>query len=546
MDGISDMLFVIRVENETELIYDFINRAAMDGTGLSQEVLGKKIGEVYPQETASFFYQHYTKVLTSRKPHTFEDSFVSPSGKRYYSETKLTPLFNEMNKCTQVVAVVKDITKEKWTEIEIEKAWYELNESKKRYQSLFDHNKDVILLFDLDGHITDGNAATQSVMGFHPKALLGSTMDSLVVKEDISLAKNIIMKAASGVTEDTNLAILNQTGQRIEIPLKVTPLLIDDEVIGIFGIVRDITETLTSLKKLEENEKRFRVIAEHANDLITLLDDKGEIIYASPSYKDILGFDHEEYVGKSFLHNVHPDDKSHLDEKFTSSIKNGDSFTIQLKQVNDKNEYVWCEANGTPVFDNKNKFIHMVVLTRNINIRKEYEAKLKHVANHDPLTDLPNRRLFMESLEQTLEDFQTSNNPFAVVMMDIDYFKKINDTLGHDVGDGVIEEFGRRVSRSIRTDDMVARLGGDEFALLLSDIDASSNAMSIAETIKVAMNKPWFINGKRLEVTTSMGIAMSVNDRTTTSFTILKSADIALYEAKKSGRDSYKIRELVD
>lgn len=545
MDGIRDMVFAVRVENESVFIYEFLNRAAMEGTGLDQSVLGKSVLEVYREETATFLHKQYMKVVTSEDSVTYEDSYIAPSGKKFYSKATLTPLFDDKKQYKQIVAVVKDISKEKWAELETEKAWDNLNESRKRYQSLFHHNSDAIISFDLNGRVTNGNVTVESVTGYTPMELIGMNLNALVVKEDVNLVNNLFMQAVAGTTENSRMAIITKQGNRAELSLKVTPLIIDDKVVGIYGILKDITDFVNTQKKLVESEKRFRIIAEHAQDLITLLDEKGEILYVSPSYKNILGFDHKEYVGKFFLHNVHPDDRSLMNEVFLTSVKNGEPFTVQFKQYNNQNELIWSEAHGTPIFDDQHTFKHMVVLTRDINLQKEYESKLRHFAHHDSLTGLPNRRLFKDHLNQALEDFQLNMDGLAVIMMDIDHFKAINDTMGHDIGDEVIEEFGKRVSQTIRNNDIVARLGGDEFVILLPHIGSESNAISIAKDIQKALEKPWNMKDNVLEITTSMGIAM-VPAQDATAFSMLKNADLALYEAKDAGRNSYKVRDIAD
>lgn len=418
MDGISDLVFVVKVNADSEFIYEFLNRAAMEGTGLTPNILGKSFQEVFPEESAAILIEQYNKVVAAKECVVYKDYYISPNGEKCYSETKLTPLFDSLKNCKFIVAVVKNISKERWNDLE-----------------------------------------------------------------------------------------------------KIEKLTI----------------------KYEESEELFRTIAEHAHDLITFLDHKGKIIYVSPSYKEILGHNPSEYLGKFFLHNVHPDDKTRVGEEFIQSIKNGVPITVQFKQLNFKNEAVWSEAHGTPIFDNQKKFKHMVVLTRDITLQKEYESKLKYFAFHDPLTCLPNRRLFKEQLIKALKDLQEKHDGLAVIMMDIDHFKSINDQFGHDIGDMVIVEFGKRMSEVIRECDIVARLGGDEFVILLPGIGTIENAVIIADKIKNSMQQPWNIEGNLLEVTISMGIAMAPT-HCIDSYALLKTADIALYDAKLAGRNTYKFK----
>lgn len=542
MDGISDMVFVVKVENNTNFVYEYLNRAAMEGTGMTEDVIGKSIQEVYTNEAGRLLFEYYHEVVTSRKTLIYEDSYLEQSSVRHYSESKLIPLLNENKECIRIVASVKDITDQKRTQLKAKNLMNRLNESKLRYQSLFYHNSDAIFSIDLEGRITNGNNAVKSITGYNSIDLIGSTFYSIVISGDIHVAKDLFLQALGGTAGNSQLAILHQSGQHVIVSLKVTPLMIDEnEVIGLYVILRDLTKFIHSSKKLQESEEKFRIIAENATDLISLVDNQGIISYASPSYKNVLGFNPEEYVGKLFLHNVCPNDIKHLNQVILKSIHESKSFTVQFKQYNYQNKLIWCESVGTPVFDKQNKLKHMVVLTRDIHLQKRYERKLKFLAFHDNLTGLPNRLLFEEYFNKTLEGFNETKDGLAVIMLDIDDFKKINDQMGHDVGDQVIAEFGKRITKTIRQNDMVARIGGDEFVILLPKIGSINNASDIAKTVLERIQKPWNINGLSFQVTTSMGIAMASVGMTSSA--LLKEADIALYEAKEKGKNSYQLQK---
>jgi diguanylate cyclase (GGDEF)-like protein/PAS domain S-box-containing protein len=418
MDGIKDLLFVMKVEDNSVFYYDFLNRAAMEETGLDNSVLGKSITEVYSKEKAELLKGYYKKVAATQKNLTYEDSFLSSSGSILYSKTSLTPLIDQ-EKCTHIVAVVKDITEQKMANMEMNKY----------------------------------------------------------------------------------------------------------------------------MERLNASEQRFRLIAEHAHDLIMLLDDKGIITYASPSYSEVLGYNHREYVGKLFFYNVHPDDINHLEGTISQSLTTGKSCKLQFRQKHLTKGWIWSELHGTPVFDDHGHFAHMVIISRDISLQKEHEALLHHFAYHDPLTDLPNRRLFKEKLAKALEELMEKKSGLAVIMLDIDDFKFINDHMGHDTGDAVITEFGKRVKNHIRDIDTVARLGGDEFVILVPRLQGTDKVAAIARRMQKVMEKPWRINGYDMKVTTSMGIAVAPLEGATVSF-MLKKADEALYESKGRGKNNYTIRVL--
>ena len=461
-------------------------------------------------------------------------------GKNFYSETTLTPIFNDLHECEYIVAVVKDITNEKNALLDGQETLSKLFESNERYHSLFSHNTDGILLFNLNGTIVNGNIAIENITGYKPFELVGKAFNLFVLEKSHYQVNNLLTKAIAGVTESYRLVIQHKSKKQVDISIKVVPLILNDEVRGIYGIIRDITEAIESTKKLIKSEKRFQIIAENINDLITVIDHNGYIQYVSPSYEKSLGYDKDEFIGKRFLHNVCIDDRVILNKKLTYSIQNSVPFKAEFRQSNKNGDLRWYETNGTPIYDEHHNFHQMVVITRDIQLKKEYETKLEHFAYHDSLTGLPNRLLFMKHFEKELIHFQDKKDGLAVIMVDIDNFKSINDHLGHDIGDGAIKELGLRISQTIRDTDMVARLGGDEFIILLPSIQTVDNAIAVAEKILEVIQRPWKIEDKVLTVTISMGIAMAHSGECT-KHSLMKKADIALYEAKNNGKNSFRI-----
>lgn len=539
MNGIKDMVFILEVVND-DFRFQFINTAAMERLNLSNQIIGSSIMDIEPKEKAKFLYKQYSKVVESQKSYTYEDVY-GENGKKYYAETDLSPFFNEKGTVDRIIAVVRDITHERNALSNAMEMISGLAESNERYHSLFFHNTDGIFILNKMGYITDGNEASEHITGYKIKELFGKPLKELLDKEDTGNFDNLINEALKGTNQSGDLILHNKNGEQVNIIFKIIPLIIDEKIIGLYGILKDVTEQLQSINKLEESEKRFRIIAENAHNLITLVNKDGEITYVSPSYKNILGYFHQEYLKKSFLHNVHTDDQERLVEIVRNSISSGEPFTIQFRQKNAEGDMIWCESTGNPVFNHKNTFQHLVVLTRDITLRREYESKLKYFAYHDSLTDLPNRLFFKEQFAFAKEQFLTNNTPLALILLDIDHFKLINDTYGHDTGDAVIKEFGSRIKSTIRDHDMVARLGGDEFVILLSNIQSSNNAIEIAERINHAIRQPWKLNGHTLTVTTSMGIATASSQLNFTESSLMKKADIALYKAKESGKNCYKL-----
>ncbi|RDI40041.1 sensor domain-containing diguanylate cyclase [Falsibacillus pallidus] len=362
----------------------------------------------------------------------------------------------------------------------------------------------------------------------------------------LSHYQKVVSKRKSVVYEDS---YYTPDGAKSYSETVLNPLFNSEgEVEQIVGIVKDITKERAAdaamkeyLDRLEESENRFKIIAEHAQDLITLIDRDGIITYVSPSYQNLLGFHDNEYIGKSFLHNIHPECRTKLEEEIRNSVQTKEPCKMQFQQKTQKGDWIWSELNATPVYDERDQFIYMVVLSRDITLQKEYESKLEHFAFHDSLTSLPNRRKFRDCLIEAIAGLREGKGRFAVLLMDIDRFKQINDEYGHDAGDEVIKEFGRRIKRSFSKEDVVARLGGDEFVALLKGVDSAEKATEAADRIQTSLKEPWRLKNCGMAVTSSIGIAISPSTDTTV-FTILKNADKALYEAKDAGRNAFRIR----
>ncbi|MBM6616649.1 sensor domain-containing protein [Bacillus suaedaesalsae] len=206
------------------------------------------------------------------------------------------------------------------------------------------------------------------------------------------------------------------------------------------------------------------------------------------------------------------------------------------------NDIVYWESSITPIFDDNGSCTHLFAIVRDITERKENEEKLKRLAHYDYLTGLPNRVLFTKRLKEELEKLRQNDGLIAVMFLDLDNFKDINDTMGHDVGDLILQSFGNKVKNTLRSQDVLSRLGGDEFVILLPNLPEEKAAMKIAENIVQSLQYEWNIEGYQFKSTTSIGIAFYRNEDIQHN-ELLKKADIALYQAKQKGKNKYHIYE---
>lgn len=541
-NGIQDMIYIMKVTEEGNFIYDFINLAVRKYAGLTNDIIGKAFHEVLDNEKADFLYEKYEQAVNTNECVVYEDLYPSPLGEKRYGENVLTPLLDEEQNCTHVVAVVKDITDRKIAEKVAEQAREMLLEGKQRYQSLFDYNLDGVLAIDIQGMIVACNRSLINIIGEPDHNLIGKHYTHIISPEDVPKVEKYFNIAIKGILEEFSIRMRSRSGKELEMIVKLTPIIVNEQTVGIYAICKDITEQIKILNKYTESENKFEIIAEYSGDLITMLDRGGKITYVSPSYRDVLSYDPMEYIGKDFHHNVHPEDIHALQISFEQSKSSGKPWIAQFRQKHQTMGWVWSELKGSPVYDYNHDFKQMVVLSRDISIRKNYEEKLKYFAYHDSLTGLPNRRYFTMQLKEALEDYRTTGEKFAVIIMDLDRFKAINDTFGHDVGDKSISEFAFRVGRQIRDFDTLARLGGDEFVLLLRNIMDENEVFQVADLIVEAVQEPWKIDGSEFITTTSIGISLLSQETENTFESLFKNADQALYEAKNAGGNQYALK----
>lgn len=540
MEAITDMVFMVSVGKDSFLQYEFFNQAVFERTHLTQNDTGKTFQEAHDQKLASLLKQQYNQALAAGEKVVYEDSYTSPYGEPYYSETTLTPLFDENGVCTYIIGVVKDITNERLAGVASEEAWERLKESRSRYRSLYENNTDAVFSLDLNGQILAGNEGVETVTGFPPVDLIGVKFDNCIIQKDHEVLSDHFQLALDGIFHDFRTKFLGKSEQPIGVLIKFAPIEVKGEIVGVYTIMKDMRELDKMVSQYVESENRFQIIAENAQDVIVLMDHEGETLYVSPSSKRVYGFDPVEHMGKSPFHNVHPDDIPQVRKAFSLAIQEAETYILEVRLKHKTKGWIWTEVQGTPIFDEQQEFVQMMTITQDITLQKEHEIQLRHYAYHDSLTGLPNRRFLKNRLLEKINQSQEKDDILAVILLDIDHFKDINDQLGHEIGDAVIEEFGKRLSQSISGQDIAARLGGDEFVLLLPDIKTEEQARNIANKIQLAMRNTWQIENGPVEVTASMGIALTPLAGATVS-SILKNADIAMYESKEAGRGTYRI-----
>ena len=295
-----------------------------------------------------------------------------------------------------------------------------------------------------------------------------------------------------------------------------------------------LLDNLSLAQKLSHQENHFRSLVQGSSDVIMIADPDGILRYVSPAAAGVYGRPAEELVGTRLPEMVHPDDLGHVlwevQRYLAQSPAQEPTARIECRVRSGAGEWLDVESTVNRYRDG------LIFNCRDVSERVRLQAQLEHNAFHDALTDLPNRALFLNRGRTALNRSAPDKTPaegVAVLFLDLDGFKAVNDTAGHQVGDELLVQAARRLQDTVRTGDTVARLGGDEFAVLLVGLD-QEQAVEVAERLRVAVSAPYWIGSEELGVAASIGIACA--EPGITPARLLRNADLAMYRAKKNGK----------
>jgi diguanylate cyclase (GGDEF)-like protein/PAS domain S-box-containing protein len=291
---------------------------------------------------------------------------------------------------------------------------------------------------------------------------------------------------------------------------------------------------------LHQAEERFRTAFEHAPIGMALVSLDGVYLRVNQALCDFTGYSVEELLGRTFHEITHPEDLAADLEYVRRALEGGDeSYKLEKRYLQANGNIVWGRLNVSLLKDSHGRPVHFITQIEDITDRKAVEERLLHQALHDPLTSLHNRILFMDRLTHALARSERAQTPVAVLFVDLDHFKGVNDRHGHRAGDELLVAVARKLESAVRPSDTVARIGGDEFAVLCEDMSGESDAVLVAQRLCDALNEPVKFESGKISVTASIGIAFAQEGDDPDS--LLKNADAAMYKVKEGGRGSYEI-----
>ena len=286
-------------------------------------------------------------------------------------------------------------------------------------------------------------------------------------------------------------------------------------------------------QQLQQSIEHFRALIEQSSDLVAVLTPEGVVRYASPSCKLVLGYSQAEWAGVNLFSYVHPDDQNAIQSAFSHAVHNlGSAHRGEFRFLRCDGSWRVLEAVSTGS-RNETGELGLILSARDVSERIAQADALRRQALHDTLTDLPNRAFFRERLQQAILQAQRFKKPLALLLLDLDRFREINDTFGHQWGDTLLQQVGSRLHGILRRSDLVARLGGDEFAVLLPNTGDVNGATLVARRIMNVLEHAFLVDGHTLTIGASIGIALCPEHAGDADM-LLQRADIAMYAAKRA------------
>jgi len=417
-----------------------------------------------------------------------------------------------------------------------------VRENARRFRALIENSSDAVALFDGDGKVVYGSPATVRVLGY-AHGELGKRKHLELIHPDDLPAWRTFLKEAQEKPDDMvafQARVRHKNGSWRVLDGVIHNLLHDPAIHAVVMNYHDVTESKRAELALRESEERFRSLTQLSSDMYWEQDDQYRFTSIAGSGLERVKARDFEFIGKKRWEqdwlNMSADDwAAHM-----AILEAHRPFhDLELCRQNESGKKVWVAVSGEPVFDASGAFKGYRGVGKDISERKQDEERIQHLANHDALTSLPNRAMFSEVLKLALRNARRYNGTFAVLFIDLDRFKIINDTLGHEVGDKLLQEMGTRLSQTVRTSDVVARLGGDEFVVLVREVSEPKQVEAIARKILSVLIEPMFIREQECRVTASIGICMYPADAQDEQ-SLMKNADIAMYRAKEEGKNTYK------
>ncbi|MEI6544980.1 MAG: EAL domain-containing protein [Methylococcales bacterium] len=506
----------------------FANKAYEEWFGITPETMaGMHLCELLGERLYNLNLPYIQAALAGERQF-FERLLTDASGVARFVQAHYIPDMAD-GQVNGFFVLITDIT-------ELKHSQQKLFKSESSLRAMYENLPFLAWMKDCQGNFVYANQAWKNTAGLTPD-------DNVAGKNDFDFWPEKLAEHYRSTDQEVQLK--RQQKRLIEKSLNLgnehwaetfkSPVIDENgQLIGTVGLSRDITAD----KIAEEKLKLAASIYECSSEAMLVTDAENLIIGINPAFTQITGYTLDEVLGKNpkiFSSGKH--NKDFYQAMWDSIIKNH-FWQGEMCDKKKDGELHTKKMTINVITDSNGKIDRYICQFSDISDVKKNEALIWHQANYDALTNLPNRRLFIDRLEQKIYIAERMNSSLAVLLIDLDRFKEINDTLGHQVGDYLLVEVAKRITNCVSASDTVSRLGGDEFMIILSELNGHFHAETIAEKILASLNQPLKLNNELIYTSCSIGISMYPNNGNTTD-DLIKNADQAMYQSKQSGRNCF-------
>jgi diguanylate cyclase (GGDEF)-like protein/PAS domain S-box-containing protein len=519
---------------DTDLCYVKVNAAYADFHNKPIEFFtGIKVKDVVGKKN---FPQIYTLIQRAFEGESFKinGTYSLENNQIRHEESIFKPVYDDHGMVIACIAVIKDISEEKERFLEIEASLYEQHEL---FKMVNNENPDIVLIRDYEGRFLFVNKALANLYATTPEKMLGKTDEAFNPNKDqrdfyLENIREIMDRFETVEVCETSTDV--KTGEIRHYQSIKKPIRDKHGNLCILVIAHDITDVRNHELQLQQ----FAAVTKHSREGVMIVDPNENIVAINESFTTITGYSASDVIGKkpSILKSGEHD-KSFYDNMW-KSLETKDRWSGEIWNKN-KNNTTYPEWLTISVIRDKNgAIINYVGIFSDLSEEKASEEKISYLALHDTLTGLNNRYQFENRLEHALLSRQHNNHMIALLFLDLDNFKDINDNYGHETGDRVLQTVAKQLRSLIRKEDTLARFGGDEFVILSEHLHESNDASSIAQNILNKFMQPITVEEQIFHLSFSIGIALYPSDGIDKS-TLLKAADVAMYKAKANGKNCF-------
>ncbi len=513
------------------------NRAFEEYVGMSREALvGKTVGEVMPPELAERAAHEDDVLFANPGSRTYETTArYSKDGQLHEVLVSKATFFGPSGEVAGLVGVLVDITERK----KLEAA---MRESSERLGAVIHAAPHAIIVRDLHGVIATWNPAAELMFGWSEAEVL-NTSTSIVPEHLTEETRVLRERAQAGETiwiEDVQR--MGRGGRLVDVSMSIAPIVgADGQVNGTMVTMADISRRKEAEAALRESEAHLRLAMDAAQlgmwyweadtDRFTYSDGLNKL-FGRPGESELVDY-------RVLQERLHPEDRELFEATMRHAIKQGDVFQVDYRVVWPDGSVHWVANRGQVHRASNGRAQRVIGVAMNITERKIAEQRVAHMAHHDALTGLPNRVLLRDRIQQAIAQAHRNGTQLAVLFLDLDRFKTINDSLGHQLGDRLLQSVASRILVCVREGDTVSRVGGDEFVIVIPGIGSASDGSAVAAKILEVLANAFHLHGNDLHVAASIGISLYPSDGSDAE-TLMRNADTAMYHAKDSGRANFQ------